>query len=75
MAKGIDAACTNLKDSVRRATDAILGEADRLEHRSKAERKVIEAAEALLVDGLPLQLRVDRIVEAVRAMQAGRSDG
>jgi hypothetical protein len=36
------------------------------------ELTVIEAAEALLVDNLPLQLRMDRLTDAVHALQVQR---
>lgn len=35
-----------------------------------ARDKVIEAAKALLVDGLPLQIRMDRLTDAVAALLA-----
>jgi len=47
------------------AVNAVLEENEQY----KAEREVIEAARGLLVDRMPLQLRVDRVVSAVRALE------
>ena len=57
-----------------------LDELDREYYRLKLEQlswclPVVRAAKAMLVDNIPLQLRMDRLADAVRALEAAEREG